>query len=139
MISVDMVVAGGTLVKDIKSGDMVKGYQPGAGFIDLEALILDNQVSHACQLVETIYGAKCVISNNGLIIVNEPGIEGITTRNVQVIGPRSIAVIRQGVLVFEPAKSTPVGLAMVAQLLLSGGIVCAGQAPDALIPVTFPR
>lgn len=139
MIAVDMYVGPSLLAGDVVNGQPIDSVREGASELEsAAATVLGSSVDHMCQEVETVSGAKCVVSNNALVVVEHPS-QLFATRNVQRIANARVAVLIDGVLSFEPALARPLFVAPVAQLMVPDGTVVAGRDASKRILFTLPR
>lgn len=136
MISTDMIVTrAGLRAGDVTDGAMIDAVldpvqgQPPSNYVPAPATVFGPPVRHACQRITSrLSGATCVVSNNGLVVIDDPQ-RGLALANVQAIGSSRVAVVIDGVVMFEPCFVKPVGEPCdVAQLLIPGACIVAGES-----------
>jgi hypothetical protein len=140
MIAEDMIVSwDGKLAKDVANGDVLGVLSDTEqNIISAPALVLGAPVFHMCQKVTTPSGCMAIVSNNALLLVDDPQRQGAVI-NCQAIGLYRIAVLYDGVLMYEPAIAEPYLQVPVCQLLVPGGYVAAGYSLNRRIFISQPR
>jgi hypothetical protein len=140
MVGTEMFVAAALKAGDAVTGDVVDSVREGTFAVETtQIMVLGAPVLHMCQEVETQSGAKCVVSNNALVYIDDPSRGWLGARNVQSIGIFRIAVLIDGVLFYEPAVSRPFARVDVAQLYIPSGAVIAGREANKRVLFSLPR
>ncbi|HEY5086259.1 MAG TPA: hypothetical protein VII66_02780 [Gemmatimonadaceae bacterium] len=130
-----IVTSAGAKAGDVADGDLIDAVldpiqgEPPSHYTAARASVFGAPVTHACQRITSrLSGATCVVSNNGLVVVDDPQ-RGLALSNVQAVGSSRVAVVIDGVLMFEPCFVKPAGEpCQVAQLLIPGACMVAGEA-----------
>lgn len=140
MVSEDMIVTrDGKLAKDLTTGDEIDALLENGTTELAPVYVLGAPVFHMCQKITTPSGCEVICSNNALVLIDDPSRHGKGVVNCQNIGSNRIAILRDGVITYEPAVATPFQIVPVCQLLMPGGYIAAGRDPSCRVLLSTPR
>jgi hypothetical protein len=138
MVSKEMIVptlGADRIAGELQGGELMRVIEDflTGELLERAAQIFGPTVKHACQRVITVSGITAVVSNNALLAIDdpqrncEPG--QVAKVNCQMVGLHRVAVLRDGLLSWEPARAQAIPASQdVVQLLPEGqGLFAASE------------